>query len=78
MQPEAAAATNDSEVASVVERALRERTWDRVRQPRVNGTGESVVVHGSTRTYYLKQLALEAARSALAGTRPLIIDLAVA
>jgi hypothetical protein len=77
MQPEAAAATNDSEVASVVERAIRERTWDRVRHLRVEWTGESVVVHGSTQTYYLKQLALEAARGTLTGTRPLVIDIAV-
>ena len=78
MHPEAAAASNDSEIASVIERAIRERTRDRVRHLRVEWTGESIVVHGSTQTYYLKQLALEAARSTLAGTRPLIIDIAVA
>ena len=78
MQPEAAVDSNDSEIASVIERAIRERTWDRVRHLRVEWTGESVVVHGSTQTYYLKQLALEAARSTLAGTRPLVIDITVA
>jgi hypothetical protein len=78
MQPEAAVASNDSEIASVIERAIRQRTWDRVRHLRVEWIGASVVVHGSTQTYYLKQLALEAARSTLAGTRPLIIDITVA
>jgi hypothetical protein len=77
MHPEAAA-SNDSESVSVIERAIRERTRDRVCHLRVEWTGESIVVHGSTQTYYLKQLALEAARSTLAGTRPLIIDIAVA
>jgi hypothetical protein len=78
MRPGAAVAGNNSEIASVIERAIRERTWDRVRHLRVEWAGESVVVRGSTQTYYLKQLALEAARGTLAGTRPLIIDIAVA
>jgi hypothetical protein len=78
MHPEAAAAGNDSEIASVIERAIRERTRDRVRHLCVEWTGESVVVCGITQTYYLKQLALEAARGTLAGTRLLIIDIAVA
>ena len=78
VRPEAAGASNDSEIASVSERAIRQRIGDRVRHLRVEWSGESVVVHGSTQTYYLKQLALEAARSTLAGTRPLIIDITVA
>jgi hypothetical protein len=77
MQPEAAVANNDTEIASALELVIRKRTWDRVRDLRVEWTGESVVVHGSTQTYYLKQLALEAAHSTLGGSRPLIIDIAV-
>jgi hypothetical protein len=77
MQPETNMACNDTEIAGVIERVVRERTWNRVRQLRVELTGESVVVHGSTPTYYLKQIALEAARSTLARTRPLIIDIDV-
>ena len=77
MQSETIMACNDSEIAGVIERAIRERTRGQVRHLRVELTGESVVVHGSTPTYYLKQLALEAARSALARTRQLIIDIDV-
>ena len=77
MRPEPTMACNDFEIAAVIERAIRERTWGRVRHLRVELTGEAVVVHGSTPTYYLKQLALEAARSTLATTRPLIIDIDV-
>jgi hypothetical protein len=43
----------------------------------VESRGE-VVVRGSTRTHYLKQIALEAAREALAATRLFLIDIEVA
>jgi hypothetical protein len=36
-----------------------------------------VVIAGSTRTYYLKQLALEAAREALETKRPFLIEIDV-
>jgi hypothetical protein len=77
MQPEATVANNDPEITSAIELAIRKRTWDRVRHLRVEWTGGSVLVHGSTDTYYLKQLALEAARTNLGGSRPLIIDIIV-
>ena len=38
----------------------------------------AVVVRGSTRTQYLKRIALEAAREALATTRLFLIDIDVA
>jgi hypothetical protein len=60
-----------------VERAIRDRTWRRVSNLCVESRGEIVVIRGSTRTYYLKQLALEAAREALATTRPFLIDIDV-
>jgi hypothetical protein len=77
MQPEATVASNNSDIASVIEGAIRERTWDRVRRLRVEWTGRSVVVHRSTRTYDLKKLALEAVRTMLAGTCPVVIDITV-
>ena len=77
MQPESTVACTDSHIAGVIERAIRERTWGRVRHLRVESRSELVVVHGSTPTYYLKQLALEAAREALAANRPLFIDIDV-
>jgi hypothetical protein len=77
MRLDSTVAGNVSEVATVIERAIRRRTGNRVRNLRVEWSGESVVVQGSTGTYYLKQLALEAACSTLAGLHPLIIDIVV-
>jgi hypothetical protein len=77
MQAEATLECNDSELLQMVERAIRERTWGRVSKLCVESRGELVVIAGSTRTYYLKQLALVAAREALAASRPFLIDIDV-
>jgi hypothetical protein len=77
MQAELNVECDDSEILRAVERAIRERTWGRVSNLCVELRGELVVVCGSTQTYYLKQLALEAAREALATTRPFLIDIGV-
>jgi hypothetical protein len=77
MQAEVTVEGHDSEILRAVERAIRERTWGRVSNLRVESRGEIVVVRGSTQTYYLKQLTLEAAREALATTRPFLIDIDV-
>jgi hypothetical protein len=77
MQAEATVECTDSETIRAVERAIRERTWRRVSNLSVVSRGEVVVVRGSTRSYYIKQLALEAAREALATTRPFLIDIDV-
>jgi hypothetical protein len=77
MQEEAPMQSNDSEILQIVERAILNRTWGRVSNLCVESRGELVVIAGSTKTYYLKQLALEAARQALATTRPFLIDIDV-
>jgi hypothetical protein len=77
MQAEASVQGNDSEFLQTVERAIRERTWGRVSKLCVESRGELVVIAGTTQTYYLKQLALEAVREALAATRPFLIDIDV-
>jgi hypothetical protein len=77
MQPEAIVACNDSQIAGALERAIRKRTCDRVTNLQVEWRCELVVVSGSTRTYYVKQLALEAAREALGIARPLRIEIDV-
>jgi hypothetical protein len=77
MQAEATMECTDSEILLMVERAIRERTWGRVSKLCVESRGELVVIAGSTQTYYLKQLALEATREALAATRPFLIDIDV-
>ena len=68
---------NDCEILRAVAQAIHERTWGRVSNLRVEFRGELVVVCGRTQTYYLKQLALEAAREVLAPDRPLLIDIHV-
>jgi hypothetical protein len=77
MQTESTVESNDAEMLRAVERAIRARTWGRVANLLVEARGERVIVRGSAPTYYLKQLALEAAREALATTRPFLIDIDV-
>ena len=77
MQAEAIVEGNDSEILQAVERAIRERTWGRVSNLCVESRGQLVVIRGSTPTYYLKQLALEAVRKILGTTRLFLIDIDV-
>ena len=77
MQPEAIVASNDSQIAGVLERAIRKRTCGRVSNLRVELRCELVVVSGTTPTYHVKQLALEAVREALGMARPFRIDIDV-
>lgn len=47
--------------------AVRERTNGRLRDARVTVAEETVTLHGLAPSFYLKQLAVEAARAALGG-----------
>jgi hypothetical protein len=47
---------------------IRERTWDRVRDLCVKADPGGVLVRGRTRTYYIKQLAIQAVREVLGPT----------
>jgi hypothetical protein len=67
----------DADACSAIERRIRERTWGRMRHVHVELSGEQVVVHGQVPTYYLKQLALEAARESLGAATSLVIDIDV-
>jgi hypothetical protein len=67
----------DAELESLIERRIHARTWCRVRRLHVEADGEQVVIHGSTQTYYLKQLALEAAREVLGCARVLLVNIHV-
>jgi len=71
------AARGDLERA--LERQIELRTGRRLRRLRVDATVERVVVHGFTGSYYVKQLALEAAREALRSVQgpPLELDIEV-
>lgn len=48
-----------------VEQQIRRRTWGRVCALQVERKGDSMVVRGSTPSYYVKQLAISAALDAL-------------
>jgi hypothetical protein len=48
-----------------LEDRIRERTWDRVRDLCVKADPGGVLVRGRTRTYYIKQLAIQAVREVL-------------
>lgn len=78
MPTEITVESNDFQILGTVERAIRQRACGRVANLSVTSQGDLVIVRGITRTYYLKQLALEAARQVLATTRPFLIDIDVA
>jgi hypothetical protein len=52
-------------VEEVVERHITERTSQRIRELRVEVTGDRVMVHGQASCYYVKQLAIQAVLEAL-------------
>jgi hypothetical protein len=77
MQAPSSVECNDAETMRAVARAIHQRTWKRIANLRVESRGEVIVIHGSTPTYYLKQLAVEAAREVLATTRQFLIEIDV-
>jgi hypothetical protein len=65
-------------VADDIERCIHQRVFGRVRGLKVQVLDGHVVVQGDAPTYYVKQLALEAARQALRTLEvPLRIDIRV-
>jgi osmotically-inducible protein OsmY len=62
-----AAVSDFSALERAVEQTIRERTRGRVRDLHVTSRDDEVIIHGMTSSYYLKQLALEAARRVLWG-----------
>jgi len=50
-----------------IERLIRQRTWGRVAQLQVQRVDERIIVRGYTSSYYVKQLAIQAALEALGG-----------
>jgi hypothetical protein len=63
----------------IVEQIIHERTFRRVQNLRVELINGQIVVQGSTTSYYVKLLALEAAREvrALICPKPLLVDIQV-
>ena len=57
----------ETDLAGRITAAVRERTGGRLRDARVAVGAGAVTVSGVAPSYYLKQLALEAARAALRG-----------
>jgi hypothetical protein len=66
MQPEGEVQCNPAKVERTEEQRIHTRTFRRVRNLRVRLVDGQIVVHGSTGSYYVKLLALEAARGVLA------------
>jgi hypothetical protein len=64
------------DLADEIARAIRDRTVGRLREASVAVTDDAVVICGVAPSFYLKQLALEAARAALRGL-PVLIRLEV-
>ena len=65
MLVEASVQAGRAELRQIIERRIVERTWRRIRQLRVGVCAERVVVHGQTKCYYAKQLAIQAVLEAL-------------
>jgi hypothetical protein len=79
MQPEDEVQSYPAKLVCTVEQIIHERTFRRVQNLRVELINGQIVVHGSTRSYYVKLLALEAAGEAraLICPIPLLVDIQV-
>jgi hypothetical protein len=79
MQPEGEVHSIPPRLERTVEQKLHERTFGRVQNLRVELINGQIVVHGSTRSYYVKLLALEAAGEVRALICPisLVVDIEV-
>lgn len=76
--PEATTVQLQEEMEASVERRIRQRTSGRVQRLPVAVSDGHLLVQGETTTYYVKQLALEAAREASKQSNmPLRIDIRV-
>jgi hypothetical protein len=62
MQPKDEVQSNPAKLVCTVEQIIHERTCRRVQNLRAELINGQIVVHGSTTSYYVKLLALEAAR----------------
>ena len=80
MQPPDQVQSNPAKLERTVEQEIHRRTFRRVQNLRVELIKGQIVVHGRTRSYYDKLLALEAAREVgvLICPIPLLIDIQVA
>jgi hypothetical protein len=79
MEPEGEVPRNLTKLELTVEHLIHERTFRRVQNLRVESINGQIAVHGSTRSYYVKLLALEAAGEArtLICPIPLLVDIQV-
>jgi hypothetical protein len=79
MQPEGKVQANPAKLEQSIEQRIHERTFRRVQNLRARLIDGQVVVEGSARSYYVKLLAVEAAREVLAsiGPIPLLVSIQV-
>jgi hypothetical protein len=61
--------THDLDRAQLIQNQIDQRTWGRVYRLQVELAGDQLVIHGSVRSHYVKQLALKAALDVL-GSSP--------
>ncbi|MBI1902527.1 MAG: hypothetical protein HYS13_15610 [Planctomycetia bacterium] len=64
--------------AETIERQIVERTSGRIRGLRVELSDGCLIVHGFASSYYIKQLALHAAREMINGTLAVNLDVQIA
>ena len=71
---------NSAALESTIEQRINQRTYWGVQNLSVQVTNGHIEVHGCTRTYYVKTLALAALREVLASTGPMAlrVDIQVA
>jgi hypothetical protein len=79
MQPEREMQSEHGHLKRTVEHRIHERTSRRVQNLRVEAIDGQIVVRGTARSFFVKLLALEAAREVLALTcsAPLLVDIEV-
>lgn len=72
-----ASAIDLREIEQSLLQRIRLRTWDRVRGLRIQFSGNELIIHGQTNSYFLKQLALEAVHDVLGRRLSLPVKLAI-
>ena len=62
--PNQALQTVETDLCTIVAHWVNQRTFGRVRSLRVENTSDGIVLHGCAGSYYVKQLAVQAALEA--------------
>jgi hypothetical protein len=73
MQATETTRTSDLNLAHLIRQQIDQQTWGRVHRLQAEFAGDQLVIHGSARSHYVKQLALKAALDVLGSSTSVAI-----